>query len=239
MRPTFIWAGALAIGLVAGGGTAMATGGSEAINACTNNTTGAVRVTTDACRQGETALSWNQTGPTGPVGPQGPAGADGATGPAGPAGADGAPGADAHVDVFPLVGSVQPESLSASTFEFVGNLVNVDVEAGQRVSVSASASFDSIGFFGDAAARTRLQVDVCYTDTGSPNPMPFTFHPDLIFFGDGPQPLELASGEYQSVSVNRVKAFAAAGTVHVGVCARLMEGGVDGGLVQGIVMAAD
>lgn len=216
----------------------MATGEPDAINACTNDTTGAVRVTTDACRQGETALSWNRTGPTGPVGPQGPAGADGETGPAGPAGADGAPGADAHIDQFPLVGSVRPENLNASTFEFVGNLANVDGEAGQRVSVSASASFASIGL-GDPAATTRLQVDVCYTDASNPSPRPFTFPPGLFIFGDGPQPLGLTSGEYQSVSVNRVKTFATAGTVHVGVCARLTAGGVTGGLVQGVVTAAD
>ena len=57
-----------------------------------------------ACRNNETEISWNQTGPAGPQGPvgpqgapgpvgsQGPAGQTGATGPVGPAGAFGAPG---------------------------------------------------------------------------------------------------------------------------------------------------
>ncbi|BEP15897.1 hypothetical protein acdb102_42080 [Acidothermaceae bacterium B102] len=38
------------------------------------------------CRTGETALSWNQTGPTGPQGPAGPSGTPGVAGPTGPAG---------------------------------------------------------------------------------------------------------------------------------------------------------
>jgi len=38
---------------------------------------------TQTCRAGETAISWNQTGP---AGPQGTTGANGATGPTGPTG---------------------------------------------------------------------------------------------------------------------------------------------------------
>lgn len=51
------------------------------------------------CQRGDTAISWNQTGPmgaigpTGPQGPSGPSGASGAQGPSGPEGATGATGA--------------------------------------------------------------------------------------------------------------------------------------------------
>src|SRR6185437_8639325 len=51
------------------------------------------------CQSGDTAISWNQTGPTGAVGatgatgPQGPTGSTGVTGPSGPAGDTGASGA--------------------------------------------------------------------------------------------------------------------------------------------------
>jgi hypothetical protein len=88
------------------------------VHSCYARSGGAIRIVDEgvACKNGETALSWNQkgqagpagpagaagpagpagatgpagpAGPAGPVGPAGPAGADGQTGPAGPAGADG------------------------------------------------------------------------------------------------------------------------------------------------------
>jgi hypothetical protein len=50
---------------------------SGAIHGCYVKATGSLRVidpATDSCRQSETALLWNQTGPQGPAGPPGPAG---------------------------------------------------------------------------------------------------------------------------------------------------------------------
>jgi hypothetical protein len=67
------------------------------IHGCYDNK-GALRVidsAASACKNGETALDWNQTGPqgpTGPIGPQGPQGAQGAQGPQGPPGQSGAQG---------------------------------------------------------------------------------------------------------------------------------------------------
>lgn len=69
----------MAVAAVAGTGVAMAAVNTGVISACYNSS-GTLRVAT-SCRSGETALSWNQTGPQGPAGAQGPAG------PAGPAGA--------------------------------------------------------------------------------------------------------------------------------------------------------
>ena len=45
-----------------------------------------------SCRQNESPVSWNASGPAGPAGAQGPAGPAGARGPAGPAGAQGPTG---------------------------------------------------------------------------------------------------------------------------------------------------
>src|SRR5882757_1034844 len=61
------------------------------IHGCYNKLFGSLRVTDTAhngrCLAGETAISWNQTGPQGPVG------ASGASGPAGPSGTNGPVGA--------------------------------------------------------------------------------------------------------------------------------------------------
>lgn len=68
------------------------------IHGCYNSQTGNVRVIdspTATCRNDETAIQWNQTGPQGPQGPGGPQGQKGdpgAIGPAGPQGPQGATG---------------------------------------------------------------------------------------------------------------------------------------------------
>lgn len=77
---------------------------------CVGNASGLLRVidpSAGSCREGETAITWNQTGPAGPqgpkgetgpqglkgeTGPQGPTGETGETGPQGPAGETGAKG---------------------------------------------------------------------------------------------------------------------------------------------------
>jgi hypothetical protein len=85
--------------LVAGGGYAIASGGST-ISACVHK--GDHVLYTGMCKKGDEKLSWNKvgrpgrsgaTGATGPAGPTGPAGATGATGAKGPQGDTGATGA--------------------------------------------------------------------------------------------------------------------------------------------------
>jgi hypothetical protein len=108
MKSTFRMAVAAVAGLAVGaGGLAVAqTAGDERIHACRADRDGAVRLVDpgEACRKGESAVSWSVRGPEGPVGPTGPPGApgapgaegprgpDGPAGPAGPAGADGVSG---------------------------------------------------------------------------------------------------------------------------------------------------
>jgi type VI secretion system secreted protein Hcp len=88
--------------------------------ACAANSDGALRLVTSAgaCKNNETAIQWNQTGPAGAAGAtgaQGPAGLngrdgrDGATGPQGPAGPAGsaAPNPDAIVATMTATGQKQ------------------------------------------------------------------------------------------------------------------------------------
>jgi hypothetical protein len=76
---------AAALGLIAVGGIAGATipGTGGVINGCYNTTNGALRVidtATTTCKQGETPITWNQTGTPGTNGDDGDNGAAGANG---------------------------------------------------------------------------------------------------------------------------------------------------------------
>src|SRR5436190_15149183 len=64
---------------------------SEAIHACVDQRSGALRIVAagDSCGKHETALDWNIQGPPGAGGPQGPIGPQGPVGPAGSRGLDG------------------------------------------------------------------------------------------------------------------------------------------------------
>lgn len=90
MRPPARAVAGVAVAVLAAGGGGLAWAsipdGSGVFHACLAKS-GLVRVINapaDACRKGETPISWNQRGPAGPQGPSGPTGA------AGPAGAPGA-----------------------------------------------------------------------------------------------------------------------------------------------------
>jgi hypothetical protein len=89
--------GASVLALAAASGIAYAAvpdpGGT--ITACAHNGSGELRLldpSQSACKQDESRLTWNQTGPTEPAGPQGPAGATGPQGPQGDTGAQGTKG---------------------------------------------------------------------------------------------------------------------------------------------------
>jgi hypothetical protein len=94
------------VALLACGGVALATipGSGGVIGGCYAKSTGALRVidaSNGQCKGGESALTWNQTGPQGrkgdsgpqgPKGDQGPQGAQGQQGDIGPMGLQGPPG---------------------------------------------------------------------------------------------------------------------------------------------------
>jgi type VI secretion system secreted protein Hcp len=115
---------ALPVALAAGAGTAVALAAIPAsdgtIHACyaTNGTpTGAVRIVDEgeSCAAGESALTWNQTGPTGPAGPQGPPGETGPSGSGSAGGTDtGSPGSDQgggpSADIFLKLDGITGES---------------------------------------------------------------------------------------------------------------------------------
>jgi hypothetical protein len=97
---------AVLIGLAAGAAAALGTGiavgaipgSGGVIHGCYKQASGELRVIdapAAACKNGEAALDWSQTGvpgPAGPVGPQGPKGDTGSQGPQGPPGATGPAG---------------------------------------------------------------------------------------------------------------------------------------------------
>ena len=97
--------------LVAGGGYAIAAGGST-MHACAKKSNGALRLA-GKCKKSEKAVSWNVTGPQGTQGPQG---SQGSQGPQGPQGPQGAPGA---------AGATGPQGPGATTFTFDANAGSV------------------------------------------------------------------------------------------------------------------
>lgn len=149
--PRITVAAAAAAALASAGAVAFAMipGSDGVIKACVDKH-GAVRVidpATDACKNGETALTWNQVGPAGPAGapglpgapgvpgmpgapgaagPPGPAGqpglpgAAGSVGPAGPAGPPGAPGAAASSENARVVGQVTIEGITDAPVQVRG-----------------------------------------------------------------------------------------------------------------------
>jgi hypothetical protein len=99
--------------------SAPAAAGATVIRGCYVPSFAYVRIltATQSCRQGETAIQWNQTGPAGPAGipgatgttgATGPAGAPGATGAVGPAGTPGATGATGTAGAPGTTGGIGP-----------------------------------------------------------------------------------------------------------------------------------
>lgn len=102
---------------VGGGGYALgAAGNDQVITACVDpaNSQPAKIVTTGACDPGQTALSWNQTGPQGPVG------ATGVQGPAGPPGVVPASTGDATVVALPPKPSLRRKGRFTVSLELPG-----------------------------------------------------------------------------------------------------------------------
>lgn len=129
----------------------------EAINACRNRSSGALRVpaTGTPCRSDEQPLQWNVRGPAGPAGPAGSAG------PAGPRGLTGATGPQGPV------GPASVEALRGSTCTTAAGLYGrlaVDTAPAGEVTFRCRAETDP-----EAAPRVvlnEIDYDQVGADTG-------------------------------------------------------------------------
>jgi hypothetical protein len=90
-----------------------------------------------SCTNGETQLTWGQTGPVGPVGPVGPTGSVGPTGPKGDTGAVGPQGPSGVVNAY-------VKSAPISSGSFIGG-GTVNCNAGDTAT-GGGFSFGSFGF---------------------------------------------------------------------------------------------
>ena len=199
------WAAVVAIGVSA---TAVATAavpdsGTGVITACYSNGGGGLRVVdTEAgasCRNGETALSWNQAGPLGPQGPIGPTGAVGPAGPAGPQGPQGPQGERGPSDVYstgnhaisnPWAMTETPRHLLALSLGAGEYMVNVNVTfhtlPGQLEPAEGSCVLSVDGPNGGMLDRASVQVHPIGGGVGSE-----TLDMSTITFFDIPRTLHV------------------------------------------------
>lgn len=155
------------------GAAAMAAPASTNVNACVNNTTGAVRIVASvgSCVAGETGISWALVGPTGPAGPAGatgPHGTTGATGPQGPAGPTGPQG---------------PAGSSGQSLVFAAVILYPTVWS------PSSGFFFSPNASGDATQSGNL---ILYNQALIPMPVACTF--DSLYVYAGAVPYGLGGG---------------------------------------------
>jgi hypothetical protein len=109
----------------------------------------------EACKSGETRISWSAVGPTGPSGPtgaQGPQGPQGPMGPAGPTGADGATG------LIGPAGPQGPQGPSGTGIESVDDLVGLPCRVGEAGEGIVEISYDA-----DAAMTIRCEPSFVFT----------------------------------------------------------------------------
>jgi hypothetical protein len=133
-------------------------GGGAAYHGCVNNVSGNLRVVEDgACRNGERAIAWNESGPAGPQGlpgatgaegpqgepgPQGPAGPTGAQGPVGPAGPKGDTGAQGIAGAAGVVSLDSLDGSACTRAEGTAGTVAVTVGSDDAVSIACKAESD-------------------------------------------------------------------------------------------------
>jgi hypothetical protein len=122
------------------------------IHACYKRSSGTLRIIENAeqCRENETSLTWNQTGPQGPagvVGPaglQGPAGPQGQEGPPGPEGPQGPPGRSGQLTTLSGSGFVSIPCSNTNETAPVHNLSFTKATASTRLRIGYSDIADFI-----------------------------------------------------------------------------------------------
>ncbi len=135
--------------------TVVATSHSTAFSACLTQH-GTLRSvvfggTPEACRAGDTSVTWSQTGPTGPqgdTGPQGPQGPQGDTGPQGPQGDTGPQGPTGATGA---TGPQGPAGTSVDTTAVLGRTLTVVASGSvtpnnfQIVTVACPTGYEAVG----------------------------------------------------------------------------------------------
>jgi Collagen triple helix repeat (20 copies)/Divergent InlB B-repeat domain len=152
--------GVVAGSTIAGGIAVAAIPEAGLISGCYNATNGNLRVIDaagEACRAGERALTWGQSGPTGPVGPIGPVGPAGETGPSGPTGPEGPQGPEG------LVGPAGPPGPPGEALANVEDLAGTPCRAGTRDVGVVGVSIDSVALGAEihlTCVSTTLTVQI-------------------------------------------------------------------------------
>jgi len=173
--------------LLAGIGAAYAAlqDGKGVIHACVDGKTGVARIidtAVESCKKGETALSWNQTGPqgatgapgeTGATGAQGPSGASGPAGAAGPPGAQGVPGPTGATGPQGLTGPQGPAGPSGGGGgSSLPNKQTVGTAAVELRDQGAIGTLSLLSYQWNVSIPTDPNSG---TATGKVNPSPFKF----------------------------------------------------------------
>jgi hypothetical protein len=232
-RAVLVAAGGL---VVAGIAYAAIPDSSGVIHGCYSTKSGALRVidSTAKCANGELALNWSQKGPkgdpgaAGPQGPAGPAGAQGPQGTAGPKGDTGATGPQGPPGVVASGGTYgnAPSPLDTTQwadFRFLITPVRVTLNAGDKVSATASAVFGTTKLLG----ATDLHLGICYRNPADTGYLRLGQQQD--FFAPGP-PGKAYSGlvadQYKPLPVTISMIFpAGSGETEVGLCYQTKDGG--------------
>ncbi|MCW2778232.1 MAG: Collagen triple helix repeat-containing protein [Frankiales bacterium] len=136
------------------------------ITTCYARSGGSLRVSDDsqACKSGETRLTWAQAGAAGALGPQGPAGPAGPVGPAGTTGALGPQGPTGAVGPAGTTGAVGPAGTTgglgaqgpAGPAGTVGPAGPAGPAAAGDVVLRASVNDVGAAYSGDAVSANRL-----------------------------------------------------------------------------------
>jgi hypothetical protein len=151
VRLTPVVLGALAMLLLAGGGYALASGGST-VTVCVKRHGGTV-YKAGTCHKHDGRLTLARTGKTGKTGHTGPAGA---TGPAGP------PGPTGLVIAGTWAGEIQTIPANTKMFVFAGPTTTLTTTSGQTITASGSASIATSPQLGSADPPLEdFNVSIC------------------------------------------------------------------------------
>ncbi|MFM7826717.1 MAG: hypothetical protein ACKO82_03770 [Acidimicrobiaceae bacterium] len=173
------------IGATLGGvGGVIAATDTSTINACSNKTTGVLRLLAKGkCTAKEEKVSWNQSGPAGPAGPVGPAGAAGAKG------ADGAKGDKGNTGV---PGETGATGATGATFQNATAVALTNADATLTASQIISSRLFTITPTAARTLTTATAADILTAMTGEGVGSTFEFV--IVNLAPATQTVTLAAG---------------------------------------------